>query len=59
LFVFCSFCLFLVFILFCLFSFLFCLPDPIPLIVFLNSLANLAHCHFPSPSPFLKCLFLK
>jgi hypothetical protein len=50
----------------CLFCFLFlsvfvcfCLPDPSPLIVFLNSLANLGHCHFPSSSPCLKCLSLK
>ena len=41
------------------FWFCFCLLDPTPLIVFLNSLANLGHCHFPSSSPCLKCLFLK
>lgn len=41
------------------FWFCFCLLDPISLIVFVNSLANLGHCHFPPSSPCLKCLFLK
>jgi hypothetical protein len=49
---FCCFCLFV-----CLFCF--CLTEPTPLIVFLNSLANFSHCHFPPSSPCLKCLFLK